>query len=128
MAEVDRILKPGGEFIFTDPMQADDCAPGLLKPVLDRLHLESLASIGFYQKQAVQLGWQELAVHDLTPQLVKHYTRVRQELLQRRVLLSHSVSDAYIDRMIEGLGHWIEAGERGLLRWGILHFGKAASD
>jgi glycine/sarcosine/dimethylglycine N-methyltransferase len=25
LAEVFRVLKPGGEFIFTDPMQADDC-------------------------------------------------------------------------------------------------------
>jgi sarcosine/dimethylglycine N-methyltransferase len=32
--EVDRILKPGGSFIFTDPMQADDCPPRVLQPVL----------------------------------------------------------------------------------------------
>jgi SAM-dependent methyltransferase len=32
LQEVDRILKPGGEFIFTDPMQADDCPPGVAGP------------------------------------------------------------------------------------------------
>jgi ubiquinone/menaquinone biosynthesis C-methylase UbiE len=44
MTEVDRVLKPGGELVFTDPMQADDCPDGVLQPVLDRIHLESLGS------------------------------------------------------------------------------------
>jgi sarcosine/dimethylglycine N-methyltransferase len=122
--EVDRILKPGGTFIFTDPMQADDCPPGVLQPVLDRLHLESLGSIGFYREQAQRLGWGELRVHDLTPQLVAHYSRVRQDLAIRREELSNKISADYFDRMIEGLAHWVDAGSEGYLAWGIMHFKK----
>jgi sarcosine/dimethylglycine N-methyltransferase len=128
LSEVDRILRPGGELIFTDPMQADDCAPGSLQPVLDRIQLDSLASPGFYRREAQQRGWQELGFEDLTHQLVEHYTRVRQELAIRRDELLESVSGAYIDRMITGLGHWIDAGDRGLLRWGIFHFRKPLRD
>jgi sarcosine/dimethylglycine N-methyltransferase len=126
--EVDRVLRPGGEFIFTDPMQADDCPSGSLQPVLDRLQLDSLASPGFYRSQAKQRGWQEIAFNDLTDQLVEHYTRVRQELAVRRDELLESVSGEYIDRMITGLGHWIDAGDAGLLCWGIFHFRKPARD
>jgi len=126
LAEVDRVLKPGGEFIFTDPMQADDCPEGVLQPVLDRIHLQTLGSFAFYREQARQLGWEEVGITDLTPQLVTHYGRVRQELAQRRKDLSGKVSDAYIDRMIAGLGHWIDAGDSGYLAWGILHFRKPA--
>jgi sarcosine/dimethylglycine N-methyltransferase len=122
--EVDRILKPGGEFIFTDPMQADDCPKGVLQPVLDRLHLESLGSIGFYREQAARLGWTEVGITELTPQLVNHYARVREELMARRKTMTDSVSESYIDRMIKGLSHWIDAGSLGLLSWGILHFRK----
>jgi len=43
--EVHRVLKPGGTFIFTDPMQSDDCPVGVLQPVLDRIHLEELGSV-----------------------------------------------------------------------------------
>src|SRR5690606_12753672 len=50
LREIDRVLKPGGEVIFTDPMQADDCPPGVLAPVLERLHLESLGSFAFYRR------------------------------------------------------------------------------
>jgi sarcosine/dimethylglycine N-methyltransferase len=122
--EVDRILKPGGAFIFTDPMQADDCPAGVLQPVLDRLHLDSLGSIGYYREQAKRLGWTEVRVHDLTPQLVAHYTRVRQNLTERRPELSGRISDEYFDRMIQGLGHWIDAGSNAYLAWGILQFRK----
>ncbi len=122
--EIDRVLKPGGELIFTDPMQADDCPDGVLQPVLDRIHLDSLGSFAFYREQARRLGWQELHVEDLTHQLVRHYSRVREELEHRRDELEKIVSPDYIDRMAQGLGHWIEAGEKGYLAWGIMHFRK----
>lgn len=124
LREIDRILKPGGEIIFTDPMQADDCPEHVLKPVLERIHLDSLGSFAFYREQGRALGWEELAIEDLTEHLVMHYTRVRQELLERREKLSSRVSPDYIDRMIDGLTSWIEAGRRGRLSWGILHFRK----
>ncbi len=124
MQEVSRVLKPNGEFIFTDPMQADDCPAGVLQPVLNRIHLKSLGSFAFYRQQAEKLGWKEIEIENLTPQLVNHYTRVRQELAKRREELTGKVSDEYIDRMAQGLGHWIDAGESDYLSWGVLHFRK----
>jgi sarcosine/dimethylglycine N-methyltransferase len=126
LTEIDRVLKPGGEFIFTDPMQADDCPEGVLQPVLDRIHLETLGSIGFYRAEAKRLGWQEVKVTEMTHQLIRHYTRVKRELEGRRRELRELVSDAYIDRMIQGLDHWVNAGSKGYLAWGILHFRKPA--
>lgn len=125
-AEIDRVLKPGGEFIFTDPMQADDCPPNVLQPVLDRIHLESLGSMAFYRAEAARLGWDEAGFTDLTEHLVRHYGRVREELEGRRDELRKIVSDDYIDRMIQGLGNWVEAGRNGYLCWGIAHFRKPA--
>jgi sarcosine/dimethylglycine N-methyltransferase len=122
LREIDRLLKPGGEVIFTDPMQADDCPDGVLAPVLERIHLDSLGSIAFYREQARVLGWQELAVLPMTEQLVRHYARVREELVGRREELLETVSAEFLDRMVRGLGHWIDAGGRGYLAWGILHF------
>lgn len=124
--EVDRVLKPGGEFVFTDPMQADDCPEGVLQPVLDRIHLDSLGSFAFYRAQAKRLGWEEVGIEDMTHQLVNHYSRVREELKGRREELASVVSHDYIDRMLTGLGHWVEAGQNGYLAWGIMHFRKPA--
>jgi sarcosine/dimethylglycine N-methyltransferase len=44
LAEVYRVLKPGGTFVFTDPMQSNTCPDGVLQPILDRIHLETLGS------------------------------------------------------------------------------------
>jgi sarcosine/dimethylglycine N-methyltransferase len=122
--EVARVLKPGGQFVFTDPMQADDCPEGVLQPVLDRIHLDTLGSFAFYRETATRAGLQEVDILDLTPHLVRHYTRVRDELQTQVDRLQGKVSHEYIERMIKGLGHWIEAGSAGYLSWGILHFRK----
>jgi len=125
LAEAARVLKAGGELLFTDPMQADDCPEGVLQPVLDRIHLSSLGSLGFYRAQARALGLEDLGFTDLTPHLVAHYDRVRRVLEAQREELMDRVSAGYMDRMDTGLGHWVDAGESGYLKWGILHFRKA---
>lgn len=122
LEEVRRVLKSGGQFIFTDPMQADDCPPGVLGPVLERIHLDTLGSFAFYRATLKELGLEEIEVLDLTHQLVRHYTRVREELQGRYDEIVRISSRPYVDRMIQGLGHWIEAGGKGYLAWGILHF------
>ena len=90
--EVARVLKPGGRFIFTDPMQKNK------------------------QKRARD--------DNVTHRLTRHYSRVSEELEQQRSNLTGKVSDEYIDRMLTGLEHWITAGEKGFLAWGILEFSK----
>lgn len=126
ISEAARVLKPGGELIFTDPMQADNCPEDVLQPVYDRIHLSSLGSLGFYREQAARNGLKEIEVEELTDYLVTHYGRVREELTRNRDALVDKVSEEYIDRMITGLGHWVDAGNKGYLSWGILHFRKTA--
>jgi len=124
LGEVDRVLRAGGRFIFTDPMQADHARTGDLRPVLDRIHLDSLGSFAFYRQQGERLGWVERAMEDLSEHLTEHYTRVKAELIRRDTELDAFCSRAYRERMQRGLQHWIDAGGRGDLAWGILDFAK----
>jgi sarcosine/dimethylglycine N-methyltransferase len=122
LGEVARVLKPKGQFVFTDPMQADDCPSGVLGPVLARIHLESMGSFAFYRAQLAARGFEELSVADLTEQLGTHYARVRAELTARYDDMCRLASKAYVDRMLVGLENWVRAESSGHLRWGILHF------
>lgn len=125
LSEVARVLKPGGDFIFTDPMQSDDLAdPAALQPIYDRIHLTSLGSLAFYRQSLAALGFAERGVDLQTEQMRTHYARVGAELRQRRAEIAPEVSSGYIDRMLKGLQHWVDGAEAGLLVWGILHFEK----
>ncbi len=124
VAETARVLKPRGNFVFTDIMQADDADTAALQPVFDRIHLDSLGSPSFYRDAAATYNLEFVAFEDLTAQLILHYTRVGEELEAQRSALAGKVSDAYIDRMLVGLRNWVDAGQAGLLVWGIHHFRK----
>ncbi|MBK5936404.1 MAG: methyltransferase domain-containing protein [Halorhodospira halophila] len=124
MSEVTRVLKKGGEFIFTDPMQADDCPEGVIQPILDRIHLSTMGTPSFYRDELKKNGMTELEFEDNTPQLPRHYGRVHKELERRGHELDGIVSDDYVARMKKGLQHWVEGGNNGYLTWGIFHFRK----
>ena len=124
LSEVSRVLVPGGHFVFTDPMQTDNCPPDVLQPVLDRIHLDSLASPGFYRKNMEGLGFDEIGFAEMTDQIRNHYDRVRTELEARREEMIERCGLEYVTQMLEGLGHWVNAADRGHLTWGIFHFQK----
>lgn len=124
LQEVDRVLRPGGQFVFTDPMQSDNCPEGVLEPILARIHLADLGSPGFYQGVAADLGWSDLGFEDHTNQLTNHYSRVRQVTEARTSDLSKNISPEYLARMKAGLQHWIDGGENRHLCWGVFSFQK----
>jgi sarcosine/dimethylglycine N-methyltransferase len=125
MDEVARLLKPGGQFVFTDPMASDQCPDGVLQPILDRIHLETLGSPGFYQDALGNRGFKDHGFQDHTNQLINHYARVLDETTCREGEICSVVTQDYIDRMKKGLMHWVEGGKKGHLAWGIFHFEKA---
>jgi sarcosine/dimethylglycine N-methyltransferase len=103
-------------------MQSDGCPPDVLQPVLDRIHLDSLASPAFYRKNLAGLGFEEVGWTEMPQQLRRHYATVRAELESRREEMVERCGAEYVARMIEGLGHWVDAADRGYLTWGIHHF------
>lgn len=127
LREAFRVLKPGGQMIFTDPMEADDVPQGVLQPVYDRIHLQNLGSIAFYRDAAARIGFTEEGIVPMTEQVARHYGRVAQ-VLKKHYDDGHGgkISKDYMDRMLVGLQNWVTAGDAGHLAWGILHFRKPA--
>ena len=121
LQEIQRVLRPSGKLIFTDPMQSDTCQPSALAAVYARLHLSSLSSPGFYRETLAELGFRNFKARDLTEHLVMHYSRVHDELESRSAELTRHASSQYLASMKQGLEHWVKAGRDGQLRWGIFY-------
>lgn len=124
LAEVDRVLKPGGRFVFTDPMQSDECPDGVLDDVLARIHLTDFGSPHFYRRTAAELGWKDLGFDDHTDQLINHYARVLEATEEQETELLKSISTSYLTQMKVGLRRWVDGGRNGHLAWGIFLFAK----
>lgn len=122
LSEVTRVLKPGGAFVFTDPMAADGVSEADLQPVLDRIQLDTMGSPQFYREQLSRRGLTERVFEDHTDQLARHYERIHRELNAHYDELEDHISEAYLTHMKTGLQHWVDAGTAGNLAWGIMVF------
>lgn len=120
--EVARVLVPGGRFIFTDLMSDDDTPVETLGPILERLHLTSMGTLGFYRKSTADAGFKDLGFDDLSPQLPIHYGRVLAETERRDSELTGKISPEYLKKMKAGLREWVNRGEAGDLVWGIQRY------
>jgi ubiquinone/menaquinone biosynthesis C-methylase UbiE len=122
--EIDRVCKAEGQLIFTDPMQADDCPEGVLQPILDRIHLESMGSFAFYARELEVRGFEKVSVRPMLSQLKTHYSRIGEEVRNRYELALSLSGKEYVDNMLRGLEHWVFGADENYLSWGIMHYRK----
>jgi len=122
---VKRVLKKGGKFVFTDPMQQDGCDANALQPILDRINLDEMGSVEKYKNMAKIAGLKERNIVDLSEHLPVHYARVKSVLEADYDTITKMSSHRYVDKMIKGLNHWVEGGKNGSLAWAIMLFEKA---
>ena len=119
VAEINRVLVPGGQVVFTDPMADDNADTSALAPILARLHLDTLGSPGFYREEFAKHGFNDFTFEDHTDQLTTHYGRVLSELEAAEPKFEGAISDEYISNMKTGLKNWVNGGKSGQLSWGI---------
>lgn len=122
--EANRVMKEGGEFIFTDPMQADDCPEGVLEPILKRIHLEEMGSFEKYRILAAENDLTPLNMLEMPDQLTNHYQAVYNQLVNHEDELEKVCSQEYLLNMKDGLLKWVDGGKKNYLNWGIVHLKK----
>lgn len=125
-AEIDRVLRPGGQVLFTDLTCDLQAPPDALGPVLDRLGLTALGTPEAYVALAESHGWTVRAVDDLSPHVATHYRRLLATLTERRADLADAFTDDDLTAIAAGIQVWIAAAEQGHLGWTSFHFGKPA--
>lgn len=122
LSEAARVLAPGGKFVFTDLLAADHTPVDTLGPILERLHLSSMGTPGYYREATARVGLTDLGFDDLSAQLPLHYARVLEETERRESELLERISADYLERMKAGLREWVARGQAGDLVWGIHYY------
>ena len=124
IAEAYRVLKPGGQLLFMDILQADDCPDGALKDSLERvnIHHPRLGSFQSYTSKAESLGFESLKVIDKSEQLIVHYAKLRDAVIANYEELSKKCTAEFLESSKNGLCQWVESAEKGMFKWGLFHF------
>ena len=100
--------------------EADDIAK-VMHPVYGYLKHVKLTAPDI---SASKVAKQSIQILDLSKQLSAHYSRVLDELENNKWHLAKVCSEEYLVGMKTGLQYWIDGGNAGNLKWGILHFQK----
>ena len=128
--EIARVLKhTGGRVVFTDILATPDAftkEPELMKTMMERLHLEDLATVDFYKREFGERGFRDLGYWDGKEHFQAHYWRLGEELGRRREELvgREGVDEEVLERQVGGLAKWVEAAEKGCVDWGVFCFGR----
>ncbi|NEO31727.1 MAG: methyltransferase domain-containing protein [Symploca sp. SIO3C6] len=122
LKEIKRVLKSGGELVFTDPMQSETSPPGLLQPAFERLGISDMGSHHFYSKTLKNLGFEELNFIDISKNVPIHYRRFGEEVRKRYQEVVKITSPEFADKTLKSIEPWIDYYQKGYMQWGILHF------
>lgn len=121
LAEARRVLKPGGELIFTDTLRNDGCPVDRLQPAFDRLGVNDAGSFLFYRHALEKLGFTQINIVDLSKHVHTHYVRVRDEILAHYDELVELTSKESVDNSLKSIGPWIDFYQKGDMQWGLFH-------
>lgn len=121
LTEVLRVLAPDGDLVFSDLMASADSDPEAIRPLLERLRLQSMSTVGFYRSELEELGVASIDFEDLTPHLLTHYRKILAETERRRGELEAQISAEFARSLEPSLQAWVDGAERGDVTWGIFH-------
>jgi len=118
LEETFRVLKSGGKFVFTDPMESITATKEQLQPIYNRVKVKSMATPEWYKKTAESIGFEVLDYDNWLPQMTKHYQRILNSTIEKESELKKVVSDEYLEHSKVGLQHWVNGGKNGYMAWG----------
>jgi ubiquinone/menaquinone biosynthesis C-methylase UbiE len=125
--EVNRVLKPGGWFVFTEILHGEKAARGSLKAILERLPVIELATLKDYQRLLRNAGFQEEQILEMPEHMQTHYSRVQKEMKREKKQLIRDCGEEFYKNTLKGMSLWIRGVKKGYLSWGMFLYRKTVT-
>jgi len=119
--EIKRVLKPGGAFVFTDIMGADEVDEKKLKDFTDRNATTAMARPKEYLSLITESGFCDPSFLNFSPHLVHYFRSMIDQINKNKSsMLQEGCSDAYLQKWIESLASRVEIqSQHNVFAWGI---------
>lgn len=119
--DLNRCLKPGGAFVFTDIMGADGADEKVLKDFTDRNATTRMARPVEYLELLKETNYFQGSFLDFSPHLVHYFQSMVDRVVEcRENMLAEGCSAEYLDKWMESLTSRVEIQEKHkVFAWGI---------
>jgi sarcosine/dimethylglycine N-methyltransferase len=121
--ECSRVLGDEGELIFSAVL-LDDRISQEDKQKLTQHYSLNLQYLQTYRHLANQMGFGEVKIIDLSENIQINYSRLLEKMEALQIESELLWSFEFYTKMKQRLLDWVDAGEKGLIHWQILHFQK----
>ena len=103
-ADLKRVLKPGGAFVFTDIMGADGADEKILKDFTDRNATTKMARPSEYFDLLTEAGLSEGSFLNFSPHLVHYFQSMVDQIQKHKsAMLEEGCSEEYLAKWMESL-------------------------
>ena len=102
------------------------CERFVMLGVTGRTPAETEALGGFWMAWAKAAGFKDRGYEDRTEDFLTNYRTIVAETRARHDELKQEISEAFLEKIGNGMQYWVDGGEAGHMVWGSFHFVKPA--
>lgn len=120
--ECARVLKPGGQFVFSDILKMPSLSREEAERVYARVKTPHLATYELYKEKLTEAGFEVVGIVDLgSANLGRSYKEVHDIVKKKKEILVHEkgVPVEIIDSALDGLAFWVEKAYEDKIGWGL---------
>jgi cyclopropane fatty-acyl-phospholipid synthase-like methyltransferase len=119
--ELQRVMKPGAAFVFTDIMGADGADEKILKDFTDRNATTEMARPGGYLAMLKESNFTQVGFNDFSPHLVHYFQSMVDQINEKGdEMRKDGVTDEYLAKWMESLTSRVEIQrDHKVFAWGI---------
>ena len=122
LQECARVLRSGGELVFSDILEMDTLTREEAKRIYDRIKVPHLSSFEFYKQGLKNAGFEIKEIQDLgSRNLGKSYQAVHDTVESKKdeLINKKGIPEEIVDNALNGLKFWVEKAFEYKIFWGL---------